>query len=531
MPSKHISPSANTSNSLFNCPHALKTHFTHCQHLKPSFQLPPCPQNTFHPVPTPGTPLSTSFMPSKHISHSANTSNPLFNSPHALKTYFTQCQHLKPPFELTPCPQNIFHTVPTPQTPFSTAPHALKHISPSADTSNPLFNCPHVLKTHFTKCQHLQPPFHLPPCPQNTFHTVPTPQAPFPTAPLPSKHISHSANTSNSLFNCSHALKTHFTQCQHLKPPFQLPPCPQNIFHPVPTPDTPFSTAPMHSKHISHSANTSNPLSNCPHALKTHFTRCQQLLPPFQLPPCPQNTLHTVPTPPTPFSTAVMPSKQISANANTSNPLFNCPPCPKTHFTQCQHLKPPFQLPPCPQNTFHPVPTPQTPFSTAPMPSKHISRSANTSNPPHNSPNALETHFTQCQHLKPPFQLAPCPQNIFHTVPTPQTPFSTAPMPSKHISPSANTSHPLFNWPHALKTHVTQCQHLKPPFRLPPCPQNTFHPMPTPQTPFSTAPMPSKHISPSANTPNSLFNCPHVLKTCFTQCQHLKPPFQLPPLP
>ena len=30
----------------------------------------------------------------------ANTSNPLFNCPHALKTYFTQCQHLETPFQL-----------------------------------------------------------------------------------------------------------------------------------------------------------------------------------------------------------------------------------------------------------------------------------------------------------------------------------------------------------------------------------------------------------------------------------------------
>ena len=283
MPSKHISPSANTSNPLFNCPHALKTHGTKCQHLKPSFQLPltppmpskHCPQNTWHQVPTPQTLFSTAPIPSKHISPtSANTSNPLFNCPLPLKTYFAQCQHLKPPFQLPPCPQNKFHPVPTPQTPFSTAPMPSKQISPSANTSNPLFHCPHALKTHFTQCQHLKPPFQLPPCPQNIFHTVPTPQPPFSTAPMPSKHISPRANTSNPLFNCPHALKTYFTQCQHLKPPFQLPPCPQNTFHPpVPTRQTPFSTAPMPCKHSSPSANTSNPLFIGPHALKTHFTQ------------------------------------------------------------------------------------------------------------------------------------------------------------------------------------------------------------------------------------------------------------------
>ena len=491
MPSKHISPNANTSNPLFNCPHALKTYFGQCQHLKPPFQLPPCPKKTFHPpVPTPRTPFSTHPMPSKHISHnanttpplfncphalkhmspSANTSNPRFNCPHALKAHFTQCQHLKPPFQLPPCPENVFHTVQTPQTPVSS---------------------PHALKTYFTQCKHLKPPFQLPPCPPNIFHTVPTPHTPFSTPPMPSKHISHTANTSNPRFNCPHALKTHFTQCQHLKPPFQLTPCPRNIFHPVPTPQTPVSTAPMPSKHISHSANTSNPLFNCPHALKTHFThQCQHLKPPFQLTQCPQNTFHTVPTPPIPFSTHPVPSKHISPNANASNPLFNCPHALKTRFTHCQHLKPPFQLPPCPQNTFHTMPTPQTPVSTAPMPSKHISPNANTSNPLFNSPHALQTHFTQCKHLKPPFQLPPCPQNTFHPVPTPQTPFSTAPMTSKHISPNANTSNPLFNFPHAFKTYFGQCQHLKPPFKLPRYPQNTFHTMPTPQTPVSTAAMP-----------------------------------------
>ena len=331
-----------------------------------------------------------------------------------------------------------------------------KHISPNANTSNPLFNSPHALKTYFTQCQQLKPPLQLPPCPQNTFHPMPTPQTPFSTPPMPSKHISPTtANTSNPLFNSPHALKTFFTQCQHLNAPFQLPPCPENTFHPMPTPQTPFSSAPMPSKHISDGANSSNPLCNCPHALRTHFTQCQNLKPPSQLPPCPQITFHPMPTPQTPFPTDPKPSKRISPSANTSHPLLNCPHALKTYFTQCQHLKPPFQLPPCPQNTFHAMPTPQTPFSTALMPSKHISHSANTSNPIFNCPHALKTYFTQCQHLKPPFQLLPCPRDIFHPVPKPQSPFSTAPMPLKHISPSAHTSQPLFNCPNARKTHFT----------------------------------------------------------------------------
>ena len=369
-----------------------------------------------------------------------------------------------------------------------------KHISPSANTSNPLHNCPHAPKTYFTQCQHVKPPFQLPPCPQNIFPKVPAPQNPFPTAPMPSKHISHRANTSNPLFNCPHALKTHSSQCQHPKSPFQLPQCPQNIFHIVPTPRTPLSTDPMPSKQISPNTNTSNPLSNCPHALKTYFTQCQHLEPPFQLPPCPQNILHTVSTPQPPFATASMPSKHISPNANTGDPLFNCPHALKTHFTQCQHLEPRFQLPSCHQNIFHQVATPRTPFSTSPMPSKHISPSGNTLNPLFNFPDALKTNFTQRQHLEPPFQLPPCPENTFHPMPTPQTPLSIHPMPSKRISPSANTSNPLFNCPHAHKTHFTKCQHLTSPFQLPPCPKNIVHPVPTPQTPFSTAPMTSKHI-------------------------------------
>ena len=258
---------------------------------------------------------------------------------------------------------------------------------------------------------------------------MPTPPIPFPTGPMPSKHISHSANTSNPLFNCPHALKTHFTQCQHLTSPFQLPPCPRNTFHPMPTPQTPFSSTPIPSKHISHSANTSNPRSNCPHAHKTRFTQCQHLKPRFQLLPCPENTFHPMSTPQTPFSTTPMPSKHISDSASSWNPLFDCPDALKTYFTQCQQLKTPFQLPLCPKNILHPMPTPRTPLSTHLMPSKHISNSANTYNPLRNCPHALKTHCSQCRHLKHPFQLPPCRQNIFHPVPTPHTPFSTALMP------------------------------------------------------------------------------------------------------
>ena len=200
-----------------------------------------------------------------------------------------------------------YQLVPTPQTPFATAPIPSKHISPSANTSNPLFNCPHALKTYFTQCQHPKPPLQLPPCPQNTFRTVPTPQTSFSTAHMPSKHISPSAKTSNPLCNCPYALKTHYTQCQHLKPPFQLPPCPQNTFHPLQTPQTPFTTAPMLSKHISPIANTSNP---------------------FATARCPQNTIHPVPTPQTPF------------------PTFVC-------FNHCE-------------NAFETVALPHNPFSTTP---------------------------------------------------------------------------------------------------------------------------------------------------------------------
>ena len=193
-------------------------------------------------------------------------------------------------------PENIFHPVPTPQTPFSTPPMSSKHISPSANTSNPLFNSPHSLKTYCTQCQHLKPDFQLRPCPQKKFLPVLAPQTTFAGAPMPSKHTSPTSNA-----------RSHFSTT----------PCPHNIFHPVPTRQTTLSGAPMPSQHISPGANTSQPLFNCPHTLKTQLT-----------------------------------------SANTSNPLFNFPHALKTHFTQCQHLKSPFQLPPCPQNICHPVPTP-----------------------------------------------------------------------------------------------------------------------------------------------------------------------------
>ena len=48
--------------------------------------------------------------------------------------------------------------------------------------------------------------------------------------------------------------------------------------------------------------------------------------------------------------------------------------------------------------------------------------------------------------------------------------------------------------------YFTQYHHLQAPFQLPLCRQYTFHPLPSPQIPFSTAPVPSKHISPCATT-------------------------------
>ena len=322
-----------------------------------------------------------------------------------------------------------------------------KDIAPHANTWHVLFNFPHALKKHCTQCHHHTPPFQLWPCPRITFHTVQKPQTPFSTAPSPSIHISPSANTSHPLSKCPHALKAHPTKCQHLKPAF-LVPCPYNTSPPVPTPQTPFSTPLIPTKNISRGANTSNALFNCPHALTTRFTQYKHLKPPFQMHQCPQIIFHTVPTSHTPFSTSPMPSIHISHSANTSNSLFNCPHSLKTHFTLCQHLTPLFKC-------LH----------------------------------ALKAYFPVCQHLKPPF-LVPCLPNTFQAVPTPQIPFSIAPMPSKHISRSDKTSNPLFNYLHAIKTHYTQSQHLKPTFQLPPYPQNTFHAVPTPHTPFSNASMP-----------------------------------------
>ena len=439
MHSKPISPSATiskphlemppcpqtgaiTSTSPFNCPPDCKTHFTQCHHLKTPFQLPRCSPNTFHPVPPPENPFSTALMPSKHGSPSGITLNALFNYPHALKPHFTRCHHLKPPFQLLPCPQNIFHLLPPPGTPFSTTSMPSKHLSRSATSLKPLFNCRHAVKIRCTQCQHLKLHFQLPPCPQNTFHPVPSPQRPFSTPRMLAKHILPSASTSNSLFTLPHALKPHFTHCHHL--------------------ETPFSTAPMLRKHISPIAITSIPL--------------------FHLPPCPQYTFHPEPPPPTLFLTAPKLAKNISPTATTSKPTT--------------------QLPPRPEYTFHPVLPPQGSFSICPL--------------------ARKRHFTQCHHLEHPFQLPPCSQNTFHPVSPPQTPFLTAAIPSKHISPSASTWKPLFNCLHARKTCFTHCHHLKtpfqmphalethstsattstPPFQLPPCPPKTLHAMPPSET-------------------------------------------------
>ena len=157
-----------------------------------------------------------------------------------------------------------------------------------------VFNSAHALETHFAQCQHFKPPFQLPPCPQNTFQPVPTPELPISTAAMLSKQISHSSNTSNLLFNCPNdstdAPKTHFTQRKHLKPPFEMPPFPQSAFHTVRTPDTPFPTASMPSKHIPSSANTSNPLSDCLHDQETYFKQCEHFKPPF-LPPMPSKQI------------------------------------------------------------------------------------------------------------------------------------------------------------------------------------------------------------------------------------------------
>ena len=104
----------------------------------------------------------------------------------------------------------------------------------------------------------------------------------------------------------------------------------------------------------------------------------------------------------------------------------------------------------------------------------------------------------------------------FTEVLSPQKPFSTAPMPSKHILPTAINSKPLFNCPAAFKTRFTDSYHLKPPFQLPRYSQKTVYPLPPPPKAFSNAPMPSKHISGTATTSNHLFKCPHVLETHFT---------------
>ena len=167
--------------------------------------------------------------------------------------------------------------MPSPQTPFSTAPMLAKHFSPIATTSNRRFKCPNALKTHYTYCHHLQPPYPMPPCPPSTFHLVPPPQNPFSTARLLAKHISPSAITSNPVCNCPHAVKIRFTRCHHLKPGFQLALCLRNTFRLGHHLDHPFQLPAC-------LQNTSYPVSA---HLKNHF----------QPPPYPANSFHPLQPP------------------------------------------------------------------------------------------------------------------------------------------------------------------------------------------------------------------------------------------
>ena len=108
----------------------------------------------------------------------------------------------------------------------------------------------------------------------------------------------------------------------------------------------------------------------------------------------------------------------------------------------------------------------------------------------------------------------------------PQTSSLTCPMPSKQISPCANISNTLFNYPHALKKHSIGRQHLKPPV---PMPSTQILPSANISNSLFHCSIHSNHISTGANTSNPLFDCPNALKTLFTQCQHLQTPFPLPP--
>ena len=210
--------------------------------------------------------------------------------------------------------------------------------------------------------------------------------------------------TSNPLFNCPHCPQNMFSgQCQHLKRGFQLPPCgSKHVFRAMPTPQTPFSTAPIALKtHLQGSGGTSNPLFNCPH--------------------CPQNMFSGhVPTPQTPFSTHPTALKYtFQGNGGSCKPpLSTHPTALKTHFThQCQHLKRGFQVPPCRQkHVFRAMGVPQTSVSTTPI--------------------ALKTHF--------------------RAMGVPPTPFSTTPMAlgKMYFCQHANTSNPLFNCPHCPQIHI-----------------------------------------------------------------------------
>ena len=232
------------------------------------------------------------------ISGCGNTSHPIFNCPHVLKCmscainpslpnvrcptivhmHFSLWHYLTTHFPLPPCPQNAFPRLSTPQTPMLGVPPLSKCISGCVTTSHPIFNCPDVLKCiscainpsdpnigcptivqmHFRRWHYLTTHFPLPPCPQNAFPRLSTPQTPMLGAQLLSKCIPGCGGTSHPIFQCPHVFKCISSGINPSNPNVRCP-----------------TIVKMHLRLW----RSSQPILHCPHVLKMHLLSYQPLKP------------------------------------------------------------------------------------------------------------------------------------------------------------------------------------------------------------------------------------------------------------
>ena len=234
-----------------------------------------------------------------------------------------------------------------------------------------------------------------------------TPQTRMLDATLLSKCISGCDNTSHPIFNCPHVLKCmfcalhpshpnvrcptigqmHFRLWHYLTTHFLLPPCPQNVFSGLSTPQTPMLGVPLLSKCILGCGTTPHPIFNCPDVLKC-----------------------------------------ISCAINPSDPNIGCPTIVQMHFRLWHYLKTHFPLPPCPQNAFLRTSTPQTPMLGVPLLSKCILGCGTT---PSSTASMSSNAFLAPSTPQTPILDAPLLSKCISGCGAPYNPISTTPMPSK----------------------------------------------------------------------------------------------------